>query len=70
MSSLLTTHGFGLWWRLAKDWFTSQHNAIKAAVANVDLTSVTSAVASAKNEILAAMPQEASDEDIDAIFMH
>ena len=53
--SIITTRRFALWWRLAKAWFTGQFNDVKAAVASVDLTSVTTAIEQAKQEILAAV---------------
>ena len=55
MFSIITTRRFALWWRLAKAWFTGQFNDIKAAVASVDMTSVTTAIGQAKQEIIAAV---------------
>lgn len=53
--SIITTRRFALWWRLAKSWFTGQFNDVKAAVASVDMTSVTTAIGQAKEEIIAAV---------------
>ena len=55
MFSIITTRRFALWWRLAKAWFTGQFNDVKAAVASVDMTSVTTAIGQAKQEIIAAV---------------
>ena len=55
MFSIITTRRFALWWRLAKSWFTGQFNAVKTAVANINLTSVTTAIGQAKQEIIAAV---------------
>lgn len=52
--SIITTRRFALWWRLAKAWLTGQFNDVKAA-ASVDLTSVTTAIGQAKEEIIAAV---------------
>lgn len=55
MFSIITTRRFALWWRLAKAWLTGQFNDVKAAVASVDMTSVTTAIGKAKDEIIAAV---------------
>ena len=53
--SILTTQRFALWTRLFKAWLTGQFNDVKAVVASVDLTSVTTAIGQAKEEIIAAV---------------
>lgn len=47
--------GWKLFWKLARAWLTGQFNDVKAAVASVDLTSVTTAIGQAKEEIIAAV---------------
>ena len=53
--SIITTGRFALWTRLFKTWLTGQFNAVKTAVANINLTSVTTAIGEAKQEIIAAV---------------
>lgn len=63
MATIIPTDMFERWWRKAQFWAATQFTSVLMALHNTDVAATAN-----KDEILAAIPQECSDADIDRMF--